>query len=104
MVTKNVKSKGTKKTERPASFADRIDLQDRAEQAAKLATDVTYQAFYGVAYGVVYAGLFASQMLRGDNPMCNGMRDGASAASAAVKGPRQFAGASKRPAHSVAKA
>lgn len=98
MVRKIVKSRGTKKTKRQASIADRIDLQNRAEQAAKLTTDITYQTFYGLAYGVVYAGLFASQMLKGDNPMCNGMRDGASAASAAVKEPRQVAGARKRPA------
>jgi hypothetical protein len=104
MVRGNVKSKGTKKAAPQVSIADRIDLQNRAEQAAKMATDITYQAFYGLAYGVVYAGLFATQMLKGDNPMCNGMRDGATAASAAVKEPRQVVGARKHPAHSAAKA
>lgn len=104
MVRGNVKSKGTKKSEPLASLAERIDLQNRSEKAAKLATDLMYQAGYGLAYGVVYAGLFASQMLKGDNPMCNGMRDGASAASAAVKDPLPSAGARKRPAHSAAKA
>jgi hypothetical protein len=100
----NVKSKGAKKTERHATIVDQIDLPGRTEQAAKLATDVTYRAFYGLAYGVVYAGLFASQMFKGDNPLCNGLRDGASAATVAVKAPRPAAGTRKRPAHAASRA
>ncbi len=56
----------------------------RAEQAAQMTAKVIYKTFFGMAFGVVYSSLFVGEMFKADNPVFNGLRDGASAAKEAV--------------------